>query len=220
MDAVLVFILAFVFVLVLMVLTETDLVKTGTILAFAGTTAPKGYLLCNGSLVSKIQYPHLHGVIGTSYGLDADDTNLFAVPDLRGRMIVGTSSSFPRTSTGGSATHILTIPQLPTHDHTATTAITGAHTHSITDAGHTHTSSSINDDFNSSGIPSLTGTPSYAQNDSTGNVTWNNISTSTTGISVDGNGAHSHTVNVATNGASEEFSIMNPYMSTNYIIKA
>ena len=58
---------------------------SGAILAFAGATAPTGYVLCDGSLYdgTNATYQTLWAVIGTTYGGTARSS--FAVPDLRGR---------------------------------------------------------------------------------------------------------------------------------------
>jgi microcystin-dependent protein len=47
---------------------------------FGGLVAPTGYMLCDGSLVSRAAYPVLSQIVGTIYGGDA---NQFALPDLR-----------------------------------------------------------------------------------------------------------------------------------------
>ena len=41
-------------------------------------------------------------------------------PDLRGRFILGNSSSFPMKTTGGEVSHVLTINEMPKHTHTYT----------------------------------------------------------------------------------------------------
>ena len=66
----------------------TGAVPTGTILDFAGSTAPNGYLLCFGQLVSRTDYADLFGVIGSTYGV-GDGTSTFGIPDLRGTVIAG-----------------------------------------------------------------------------------------------------------------------------------
>lgn len=58
-----------------------SLVPTGTILPFGGTTAPAGYLLCDGSAVSRTTYAALFAVIGTTYGL-GDGSTTFNLPQL------------------------------------------------------------------------------------------------------------------------------------------
>ena len=60
----------------------------GVIMAFAGSTAPSGYLICDGSAVSRSTYANLYAVIGTTYGAGNGSTT-FNLPDLTGRVPVG-----------------------------------------------------------------------------------------------------------------------------------
>ena len=55
-------------------------VKTGCVLPFAGSTAPDGYLICDGSAVSRTTYSALFAVIGTTYGT-GDGSTTFNIPD-------------------------------------------------------------------------------------------------------------------------------------------
>jgi microcystin-dependent protein len=55
---------------------------------YAGSTAPTGYLLCDGSEVPIASYQDLYGVIGTTYGTGVNP-NTFKLPDLRGRFALG-----------------------------------------------------------------------------------------------------------------------------------
>jgi microcystin-dependent protein len=66
-------------------------IPTGTLTAFAGTAAPSGWLLCDGSAINRSTYATLFGIIGTTYG-SGDGTTTFNLPDLRGRVAVGLSS--------------------------------------------------------------------------------------------------------------------------------
>ena len=59
---------------------EVAAVPTGTVLPFGGSAAPSGYLLCNGSTVSRTTYADLFAVIGTTYG-DGDGSTTFALPN-------------------------------------------------------------------------------------------------------------------------------------------
>ena len=68
----------------------TPLGFTGQITAFAGNFAPNGTLLCEGQLLPISEYDTLFSVIGTTYGGDGETT--FALPDLRGRVPVGTGT--------------------------------------------------------------------------------------------------------------------------------
>lgn len=56
---------------------------TGTVLTFAGSTAPDGWLLCDGSTVSRTTYARLFAVLSTTYGA-GDGSTTFALPDMRG----------------------------------------------------------------------------------------------------------------------------------------
>jgi microcystin-dependent protein len=80
----------------------TELVPIGFIVAFAGTTAPPGWAICNGQQ-------------GT--------------PDLRGRAVIGTGTARAYNTPHGSETVQLSAGQLPKHNHGETTSANGNHTH-------------------------------------------------------------------------------------------
>jgi len=86
----------------------------GTIVQFGSSTAPAGWLLCDGSSVSKTTYSALYNVIGTTYGSGSNAT-LFLLPNTTGRTIRGSSSNVG--ATGGSDTVTLSISNVPTHGH-------------------------------------------------------------------------------------------------------
>ncbi len=69
----------------------------GTIKLFAGNFAPRGYMLCNGAILSINQNQALFAILGTTYGGDGRTT--FALPNLNGRMPIGAGTS----NTGKSA---------------------------------------------------------------------------------------------------------------------
>ena len=62
----------------------------GTVLSFAGQTAPHGYLLCNGASYKVADYPDLYAVIGNTYG---GDTENFNIPNLIDKFIQGSTTS-------------------------------------------------------------------------------------------------------------------------------
>jgi hypothetical protein len=64
----------------------------GTVVAYMGTNAPPGWLLCDGSLVSRTQYAALFSVIGTASG-SGDGSTTFNLPDLRGMFLRGANGS-------------------------------------------------------------------------------------------------------------------------------
>lgn len=63
-------------------------IPTGTILDYAGTSAPSGYLLCYGQAVSRTTYADLFSLVGTAFG-SGDGSTTFNIPDCRGRAKVG-----------------------------------------------------------------------------------------------------------------------------------
>ena len=64
-------------------------VPIGAILPFAGTVVPTGYLLCDGSEVERTRFTDLYDVIGNTYGTPIIGVNTFKIPDLRGRFPLG-----------------------------------------------------------------------------------------------------------------------------------
>ena len=70
----------------------TSFNPTGTIIAFAGNTLPDGYLLCDGSKVSRTTYKKLFDVIGTTYG-EGDGSTTFTLPNLIDRFLEGSSAA-------------------------------------------------------------------------------------------------------------------------------
>lgn len=92
----------------------------GSIILFAGNFAPRGYALCQGQTFSIAQNSALFAILGTTYG--GNGTSTFQLPDLRGRVPIGTGqapglSSQVLGQSGGTETVTLTANQLPTHTH-------------------------------------------------------------------------------------------------------
>jgi microcystin-dependent protein len=65
-----------------------SVIPTGTVQSFAGVTVPDGWLLCDGSTISRTTYSALFEVISTLHG-EGDATTTFHLPDLRGRFLRG-----------------------------------------------------------------------------------------------------------------------------------
>lgn len=110
--------------------TQLDAISvppTASISMYGGTSAPTGWLLCNGAAVSRSTYADLFAVVGTTYGA-GDGSSTFNLPDLRDRFAVGSGTTYSAGATGGAATHTLSTAEMPAHTHTATS----------TDSGHTH----------------------------------------------------------------------------------
>lgn len=80
---------------------------TGEIKAYGGNSAPAGFLLCDGTAISRTTYANLFNVVGTNFGI-GDGTTTFNLPDLRGRAPVGIAPSGtfnPIGATPGAETH-------------------------------------------------------------------------------------------------------------------
>ena len=67
-------------------------VPSGAVIPFAGSTAPQGYLLCDGREVSRADYPYLFSVIGTTYG-EGDGNTTFNLPNLQDKFIEGAGTN-------------------------------------------------------------------------------------------------------------------------------
>ena len=67
-------------------------VPTGTLLPFAGTVIPDGYLPCNGANVSRTDYANLFASIGTKWG-EGDGSTTFTLPNFNDRFIEGTTDT-------------------------------------------------------------------------------------------------------------------------------
>ena len=122
--------------------------SVGDIKHAAYSVAPSNWLLADGSLLNRVTYSVLFGAIGTTYGV-GDGSTTFALPDLRGRIPLGSGSGTGLTartlgSSGGEEAHLLSTDEMPSHSHTITdpghihTATPVAHTHSASIAAHTH----------------------------------------------------------------------------------
>lgn len=88
------------------------IVPPGAVIPYAGSSAPDGWLLCDGRTVSRTTYAALFAVIGATYGA-GDGNTTFALPDLQGRVAAGTSSSHPLASKAGADSKQITRANLP-----------------------------------------------------------------------------------------------------------
>jgi len=148
-----------------------SLIPPGVMWEFAGAVAPTGWLLCDGSAVSRTIYANLYAALGTTYGA-GDGTTTFNLPDARSRSTVGSNSqnavgggivanvglgagltARARAATFGVESHsqTLTSSHLPSHAHTINEHTHGgatdwrAHSHGTDGAG-THSHKSTRDD--------------------------------------------------------------------------
>ncbi|RUQ06984.1 hypothetical protein D8M34_05810 [Microbacterium sp. HSID17254] len=169
---------------------EYPVEPVGIVTAYAGGTAPAGWLLCDGSAVSRTVYAALFSAIGTAYGV-GNGSSTFNLPDLRGRVPVGNDSGQTEFSTlgktGGAKTHSLT------------SAENGPHTH--TQAAHSHQASG-NEPFVAPG----TGTGANVTTGGGGYV----LKSTTTSVAP----------SINSSGSGSPHNNLQPYLVLNHIIKA
>ena len=167
-----------------------SLIPTGGVIPYAGGSTPNGFLLCDGSAVSRTTYSELFATIGLTYG-SGDGSTTFNVPDLRSRLPLGAGQGFGLSNrvlanSGGQES----ISQVPPH------------THNITDPKHTHTYLGV------SGQDVLGGATDTAADEN--NRPIQTTDESLTGITI---------LSTGTNVATGNVDIMNPFLVLNYIIK-
>jgi microcystin-dependent protein len=166
-----------------------------------------GWLVCDGRSLSKTSYPLLFNVIGNSFGGSGDTFNL---PDPKGRVIgyTGTGTGLTSRTAGtnlGAETETLDISEMPSHNHGGTTGTDGDHTHGVNDPGHSHVYVLAKDDGNSSHTDGQHPAGDAAVTSDPKNTT---TQSSTTGITLNNAGDHSHTI--ALQGGGQPFSNMQP----------
>ena len=112
-------------------------VPIGTIAPYGGSSAPTGWLLCDGLAVSRTTYSDLYAAIGNAWGY-GDNSTTFNLPDLRGRFLRGVDAGTGRDP--DAATRLISNTGGNTGDAVGTIESQAllAHNHAITDPGHTH----------------------------------------------------------------------------------
>lgn len=92
---------------------------SGVVLPYGGSSAPSGYLMADGSAVSRTTYAALFAIYGTTFGA-GDGSTTFNLPDLRQRFPLGKAASGTGNTlgaTGGAIDHTHTYSDLPQHNH-------------------------------------------------------------------------------------------------------
>lgn len=136
----------------------------GIIHQYAGLydSIPSGYLLCDGSEISRTTYADLFTAIGVQFGSTSGST--FTLPLFQDSFVRAPASSTSCGATGGADSLTLSESQMPSH------------THTVNDSGHTHTTTGVNADSN-------TGKQKWSGNQFNGY--YPNTGSSTTGITLD-----------------------------------
>ena len=200
----------------------TLVVPTGTILEYAGASAPSGFLLANGQAVSRTTYATLYGICGTTYGV-GDGSTTFNVPDRRGRVGAGydpsnatgllTGSTAQGASaaalgnSGGEQAHTQAGTEMVAHNHPASSSSSSSSV--VTDPGHAHVAKFGN-------TPSGGSFPYTSTGAASGEVDVPTTAT-TTGVTV----ATTTTTTTTTSdtGGGNAFNVVQPTIILNYIIK-
>ena len=213
----------------------TNRSEVGAIKPWTKTTAPAGYLLCDGAAVSRTDYADLFAVVSTTYGAGNGSTT-FNVPDLQGKMPQGyESGNYAMAGTGGANTVTVSVTnnQAATNATNQSVTVTGSIDNtSLTTAqlaGHTHTLQRTTVDGPPGGP--LNRVAETGGGNAQGN-TFTNTMDNTTRAGPTGSGTghnHSHTLSGTLTGnittsltgsvTASGTNSFSPYVVVNYIIK-
>lgn len=140
-------------------------IPVGSVLAYTGTVAPSGYLLCDGTAVNRTTYSALFAVIGETHG-EGNGSTTFNVPDYRGRFLRGVDGGVGRDPDRASRTAMNTGGNAGDQVGSVQTDALAAHTHTIPlyDGG-ARTANLIANANNTSNFPTVA---ESATSDSTG----------------------------------------------------
>jgi|TARA_R100000084_G_scaffold5542_1_gene2164 microcystin-dependent protein len=175
-------------------ITGIEGVPTATIIPWSDSSLPSGFLECNGQAVSRTTYAALFAIVATTYG-SGNGSTTFNVPDFKDNIPLGRSNSKALASTGGANT-VASTGNIAgsTANHTLTTPELASHSHTLASKDGPGAASNVEMPFNNK----------QANNGGT---------TGSTG----GGGGHSH--NMSANFSGDATSVLQPYLTTIYIIK-
>lgn len=167
----------------------------GLIMPIMSAVVPGNMLLCDGTTYLRVDYPALYAAIDSAFIVDADH---FKVPDLRGRVPLGSGtgsglSPYSVGATGGEEKHALSQIEGPSHVHT------------LSDPGHTHPPLSPATLFIGSHAGGAAGVPATATN--------TRDQLATTGSAATG-------ISMASSGSNVPHNNIQPYLSLNFAVVA
>ncbi|MEN2712003.1 phage tail protein [Sphingomonas sp. NPDC092331] len=189
----------------------------GQIMQVGFNFAPRGWAPCQGQIMSIQQNTALFSLLGTVYGGNGQST--FGLPDSRGRVFIGQGNGPGLTpitlgEIGGVNSEVLSILQMPIHNHLATFTPTGGGTVSGTLQAMTGAIGS------ETAIPAA-GSFLGVANDSSGSITptfyvpagqSGTTPVNLGGLNITGGGGGTGTVTVANSGGSQPVPVMQPYL--------
>lgn len=210
----------------------------GTVLAVGFNYPPRGWLFCNGQTVPIQQNSAMFALLGTMYG--GDGQNTFGIPDLRGRVVVGSQAQGPGLAnvaqgekagsnnatviSNGTATISLTTANMPSHTHTATLSLSGLTASTTINVG-TGTNGGLPIVANNGGLTNTAGGQSGAAiflpagTAPTAPIALGGVSTAVTGTgTVTNSNTGTGTPLTVPVVSSATISNMQPYLGLNYII--
>lgn len=210
----------------------------GTVLPVAFNYPPRGWMFCNGQIISIAQNSAMFALLGTMYGGDGQTT--FGLPDLRGRVIVGSQAQGPGLANvaqgekagtnnvtviaNGTVNVTLSLANLPAHNHPATLALDPFHATTNIAVG-TGTNGGLPVVANNGGLTATAGGQSGAAvylpagTAPTAPVNLGGVTTTVTGSgSVTTGNTGTGTPLLAPVVTNATTSIMQPYLGLNYII--
>jgi microcystin-dependent protein len=184
------------------------LISPGVVQLFAGPNIPTGWLICDGTAISRTTYAALFAAIGTTWG-GGDNINTFNLPDLRGRApigyvdaAVGGITARALGALGGEETHTLAVSEMPNHGHTVNDSM---HSHGVNDGGHYH--SYVNPIGN---VGAAAGSVQYSGSGTA------NTGTSTANITIQASRAN---ISLQNTGGGAAANVMQPFAVIHFIIK-
>lgn len=186
----------------------------GAILPYGGTSAPTGYLICDGSAVSRTTYATLFTAIGENFG-QGDNSTTFNVPDLRGRFLRGTdnmgSGAASRDPDAASRTAMNTGGNSGNNVGSVQDDATAKNSLALTDPGHDHL---LGKNVNSATAPSASNYLAVTRTGSGGAIDYDlRASTSVPDVYL----SSSETTGITLGNGDNETRPLNAYV--NYIIK-
>lgn len=198
----------------------------GSIGMFGGTFAVKDYAFCWGQIDSIAENQALFSLLGTYYGGDGRTT--YGIPDLRGRTPVGYGAGPGLTDWNfgtkyGFEKHILTIAQMPEHNHAAVFTPNGGGGSPITATVSVNAKNGKGDSNNAQGNYWATGDVAISRDTYSVEGAYSSSSDTTMAadaveVYISGGQIGGGTVVVGDTGLSQSFSLMQPFSVINYEI--